>query len=472
MKRFLALVLTASFVCCSFTAFAEEQVNRNAVNAFNDILDITESTYYKDITREQLLQSAVEGLLEENPELIDALAKNAYDVLDENSVYLTEEEYTDRIENVTGEFCGIGVAISYFNSKCIITKVYKNTPSIAAGLKEGDIIVAVDGEDVTSYGLEKVVSLVRGEKGTNVLLTVLRNGVEMYFTVSRAVVNIPSVEYEKLEKNNSGYIRVDSFGTNTFNEFNEALGKLAAEGVDKIILDLRNNTGGILNAAVKMAYTFVPEGKTIVTEDYKVDKYDKTYYSVGNHKRMKVVVLVNEYSASASEALAGAIQDNKAGVIVGTKTYGKGTVQTTWDLAFAGAIWLTIAQYNLPKGENIHGIGITPDYVVENTTKAVDLSGFTPITKEKVLQYGDVGPQVLALKQHISAIGFEFMNMDDKYDDELVSAVTSLQAATGLYPYGVADFTTQAKISEKAQEATEVVDSQLIKAKELIFNMK
>lgn len=473
MKKFLALILAVSMLVCSVPAFAEDDDNGagNKVNALNDILQIVQNSYYKDITKEEILYKALEELILSNPELFDQIAKGAFEALDEYSVYLTDEEYEDRLEDVNKEFCGIGVSVSLLNEKFLITKVHKNTPAIASGLKEGDIITQVDGVDIKGFNLEKAVSMIRGEAGTNVLLTIERNGVSTYYTVPRAKVTIESVEGELLE-NKTAYIRIDSFSQNTFTEFTKIYNDFIAQGVEKFILDLRNNGGGYLKTAVNIGSVFVPKGKILVTEDYKNDKYDQTHYSVGDHERKKVVVLVNEYSASASEVLTGAIKENKAGIVVGTKTFGKGTVQTSWDLINCGAIWLTIAQYNLPSGKNIHGIGIQPDYVVENTTKSVDLSKFNKITKEKVLRYGDTGPQVLALKQHLSAIGFTFISMDEKYDDELVYAVTALQGATGLFPYGVADITTQSMILQKAGSAVEVVDNQLEKAKELIYKMK
>ncbi len=478
MKKIISLVLTVVIMLAGLPAYcteAQQEPDRDVdgqIATFHDVLDMTVKRYAFDITKEELLEAAVAELIRQDPEMFDRLAKAAYTALDENSYYLTRDEYEKRVEDVTKQFQGIGVSVSLLNGKIMITMVHKNTPAIVKGLKEGDIITAVNGEDITGYGLEKVVSLIRGEAGTNVTLTIDRNGMVSDFVLPRAVVTIETVTYENLGKNNSGYIKIDSFSNNTLNEFNKALFDLTSEGVDKVILDLRYNQGGYLATGVAVASAFVPKGKVVVIEDYKGEAQDTKHYSEGDHKRLKVVVLVNEYSASASEIVTGAIKEHKAGKVVGTTTFGKGTVQNTMRFINAGATWLTIAQYNLPSGNNIHGKGIEPDYFVENTTKPVDLSQFIPVKAEKVLKYGDEDKQVYALKQYLGAIGFTFVNMNEKYDDELVQAVTSFQTATELYPYGVADLTTQAKIVELAGESKEIIDNQLDKAKELIFNMK
>jgi len=478
MKKLTALALSVVLMLTASPAFCDESEKKPSVDVdahiatFNDVLDMTVKRYAFDITKEELLQAAVEELIRQDPEMFDTIAKAAYTALDENSYYLTAEEFEERAEDVTKQFQGIGVSVSLLNGKVIITMVHKNTPAIVKGLKEGDIITAVNGEDISGYTLDDVVSLIRGEAGTHVMLTVDRNGMSLDFMIPRAVVTIETVSYENLGKNNSGYIKIDSFSANTLNEFNNALNELTAEGVDKVILDLRYNQGGYLATGVGVASAFVPKDKVVVHEDYKGEKNDAKYVSVGDHKRLKVVVLVNEYSASASEIVTGAIKEYKLGPVVGTKTFGKGTVQSTMRFINAGATWLTVAQYNLPSGKNIHGVGIEPDYIVENTTKPVDLSKFVPIKGEKVLKLGDEDEQVLALKQHLSVVGFSFVNMNEKYDDELCGIVEMFQGATELFPYGVADLTTQAKIKELAGEALEVVDNQLEKAKELIFKMK
>lgn len=476
-KRITALLCAFAIAVTPLFAFAEEEQQpqydtEHMKKVFNAFLNVTARDYRFGITKEELLQSSVESMIEQHPELFDELAKGAYNALDEHSFYLTKDEYAQRLEDVSQQFEGIGVTLSLKNGKAIILKVHKNTPALIAGLKAGDVITAVNGEDITGLDLDGIVSKVRGEKGTSVDLTVSRGAASIDFTVLRNVISVETVEYENLNKNNSGYIRIDSFSANTFTEFVEAVGELQNQGVDKVILDLRNNGGGYLSAAVNIASFFVPKGKLIVTEDYGDENKNTEYYSEGDFKRLGVVVLANEYSASASEIVTGAIKENNVGKIVGNTTFGKGTVQTSRPVSSYGAMWLTVAQYNLPKGDNIHDIGIEPDYKVENTAVPVDLSGLKPITKQRVMSYGDTGEDVAALKEYLNAIGFEFLNMDDKYDDELVAAITSLQTAAKLYPYGVADFTTQDKVLELASKAERTDDKQLEKAKELIFSMK
>lgn len=474
-KRITAFLCAFVLTVTPAAVFAEEEKQYDTEHmkkVFNSFLNVTARDYRFGITKEELLQSAVNAIIEQHPEMFDELAKGAYSALDERSYYLTADEYEKRIEDVTQQFEGIGVTLSLKNGKAIILKVHSGTPAIIVGLKEGDIITSVDGTDVTDKDLDTIVSMVRGEVGTKVNLTIQRGVQQLEFSVPRAVITVPTVQYENYEKNNSGYIKIDSFSANTVNEFVEAVGELQSRGVDKVILDLRNNGGGYLSAAVDIASFFVPKDKLIVTEDYADDEKDVSYYSSGDFKRLGVVVLANEYSASASEIVTGAIKENAVGKVVGTTTFGKGTVQSSRPVSQYGAMWLTVAQYNLPKGDNIDGKGIQPDIEVENTTIPVDLTALNPMTKQRVMQYGDTGEDVYALKQYLNVLGFEFINMDDHYDDETVAAVTALQSATQLYPYGTADFTTQDKIIELANEAQQVVDNQLEKAKELIFNMR
>ncbi len=467
MKKLISLLLC--FIILSGAVYGAEPT---ASEIFNETLDMTEQYYHFGITKEQLMESAINYLLENNPEMLGVLSKGAYEALDENSYYLTKEEYESRLEDVTMEISGIGAMIQVQNGKPTITEVVKNSPAIVSGLKAGDVIVNVNGVPVFGNVVEDVVKLIRGPKGTTVNLQIERNGKIMDFKIVRATINLETVTYKKLEKNNSGYIKIDSFAANTYKEFQTAMIRLAAVGVDKIILDLRNNPGGYLISAVNIANFFVPEGKPLVTEDFPGEENDYTYYAAGDFDRFKVVVLVNEYSASASEVVTGAIKKNKAGKVVGTTSFGKGTVQSSHTLPNGDGLWLTIAQYNLPDGTNIHGVGITPDYFVENVEVPVDLTEFPEITKEKVLNIGDQTEQGQVLKQYLEVLGFSFREKDDLYDDEMFEAVKLFQSATGLYPYGVCDITTQTKILEMAQEATKIIDKQLEKATELIYEMR
>ncbi|MBQ3114538.1 MAG: S41 family peptidase [Clostridia bacterium] len=467
IKRILSLLLCFIFFSCA--VYSQEPT---ATEIFNETLDITEEYYHFGITKEQLLQSAVDYLLENNPEMLGVLSKGAYEALDENSYYLTKEEYLSRLEDVTMEISGIGAMLQVQNGKPTITEVIRNSPAIVSGLKAGDVILNVNGIPVFGYAVEDVVKLVRGPKGTSVNLQIERNGKILDFKIIRSVITLETVSYKKLEKNNSGYVKIDSFSNNTYKEFQTALLRLASAGVDKIILDLRNNPGGYLISAVNIANFFVPESKPLVTEDFPGDDVDFTYFSQGDFERFKVVVLVNEYSASASEVVTGAIKINKAGIVVGTTTFGKGTVQSSHELPNGDGLWLTVAQYNLPDGTNIHGTGINPDYFVQNEVVPVNLTQMPNITKEKVLKIGDKTEQVQVIKQYLEVLGFTFRENDDFYDDEMFEAIKLFQGSTGLYPYGVADITTQAKILEMAGQATKTIDNQLEKAKELIYEMR
>lgn len=439
---------------------------------FRLLLSVTEAQYRFDVTNEELLQAAVDAILKEHPELFAELAKGAYSALDENSQYLTTEEYESRYSDVSGEFAGIGINMTEDLGRVVISSPMEGSPAMEAGIQTGDIIVAVNGEDVTGYNSSKISDLIKGEEGTDITLQVQRGDQILTFLMKRAIIKVNPVQYYKLDKNNAGYIKLTTFNGNASDSLHLALEDLSSQGVDKIILDLRNNLGGLIREAVAVASYFLPDDAVVVQESYKKETKDRTYTAYHTQKKFKVVVLVNEYSASASEIVAGAIKDHQAGALVGVGTYGKGTVQMTLKLRNLDAIWLTVAQYNLPNGENIHKIGIQPDYYVENMLSTVDLSNLEPLDIGRRLQIGDQGKDVLALKQRLQVMGYRFDTLDDVYDQRTADVVTSFQGSHELFPYGVADFTTQEAIVSAAKYTKVLTDNQMDKALELIYNME
>ncbi|NLB82429.1 MAG: S41 family peptidase, partial [Clostridiaceae bacterium] len=362
MKRIVVLIVAIMLTCN--TAFAEftPQVDTNdgekMYKFFDTLLRVTERNYRFGVTRQQLLEAAINEALKENPGLFDTLAKGAYSILDENSRYLSYEEYLGAAEKISGEFEGIGINVSEYNGKTIVGAPIKGTPAYYAGIMAGDIIVKVDDVDITGFVLDQTVKLIRGEVGTYVKLEVNRNGKLLVFDVARDVIKINPVSYEKIEGQNAAYINISSFNAYTSAFLEEALQELADKGIEKVVLDLRYNLGGLLAEAINVASFFVPNDTLIVIEDFKDEEKNTEYRSVPTDIKFDAVVLVNEYSASASEIVAAAISENKAGVLVGTTTFGKGTVQQNIQLKNGGAMWLTVAKYLTPLGNYIHELGI------------------------------------------------------------------------------------------------------------------
>lgn len=309
--------------------------------------------YQEDTDKELLIEDAYKGMM--------ASLGDPY------STYYSVEELNDLMEQSEGIYFGIGayVSLDTISGYAKISGVIEGTPAQEADLRDGDIIYEVDG--VSAYGmeLEEVVALIKGEEGTTVHLTLVRDGEEDYVEkdVVRRQIESPTVEYEMLE-NNQGYVQITEFDDVTADQFAEALAVLKEQGMQGMILDLRSNPGGNLTTVVDIARMMLPEGLIVYTEDRNGNRQE--YNCDGKREfEFPLVVLINGYSASASEILAGAIQDYEIGTLLGTTTYGKGIVQQIVSLKDGSAVKLTVSSYYTPKGRNIHGIGIEPDEVCE-----------------------------------------------------------------------------------------------------------
>lgn len=286
---------------------------------------------------------------------------------DPYSVYYDEEETKELYETTEGEYSGIGAVLSQDLKSGVITlvQIYEDSPADKAGLKDEDILTKVGTLDVTGMDLSEVVTYIKGEKGTEVELTVLRgeDADEVTVTAVRDTVEAQTVEYEMLE-DQIGYLAVSEFDSVTYGQYEEALEALSDQGMEGLVVDLRNNPGGNLNTVCDMLDLVLPEGTIVYMEDKEGKR--QSYSSDDAHQLdVPMAVLVNGNSASASEIYAGAIQDHEAGTIVGTQTYGKGVVQQIFDLGDGTSVKLTIAEYFTPKGRNINGEGVTPDLEVE-----------------------------------------------------------------------------------------------------------
>lgn len=281
---------------------------------------------------------------------------------DPYSVYYTADEYKDMQINTSGNYYGIGAALSQDakTKEVTISKVYEGTPAEEAGLKDGDQIIKVNDTESTSKELSALVQEIRGEEGTTVHLQVYRasNNKTFEIDVERKNVELPSITSKMLD-GGIGYIQISEFQSKTDEQFKSALADLKKQGMKSLIVDVRNNPGGLINAASNILDQILPEGTVVYTED----KYGKRedYTSDSNCLDCPIAVLVNENSASASEIFAGAIKDYNYGTLIGTKTFGKGIVQTVFPLEDGDAVKITTAKYYTPKGNYIHGVGIEPD---------------------------------------------------------------------------------------------------------------
>ncbi len=341
---------------------AKKQNNKSATEASLSKLSSLESIidlYYLDKV--------------DNKKLEEGIYKGLFSGLDDPySVYYTADEYAKLQEDIDGVFVGMGAYVSQNTETgiIIVTKAFDNSPAKKAGIKDGDIIYKVEDKEVTGEDVDKVVSMIKGKENTKVKLTIYRQSEKKYIDVeiTRAKVEVPSIEAKMLNKKKGiAYIQIVEFQENTYKQFASAIEKLKKQGMKSVIFDVRNNPGGRYDIVCQILDDLLPEGTLVSTKD----KYGKEEKQTSDAKalNMPIVVIQNENSASASEIFAGAIQDFKAGTIIGTRSFGKGIVQQMWPLNDGSAIKLTVEKYYTPSGKNIHGKGITPNVEVKASTK-------------------------------------------------------------------------------------------------------
>ena len=286
---------------------------------------------------------------------------------DPYTVYYTQDEYKTLLESMQGVFSGIGALVQSDTATGYVRVVrpYDTSPAYAAGLRADDLIMKVDGEDIAGLDLDLAVSKIRGEQGTTVDLTVYRpsTGKEFELTITRQRITVETITHKMLDQK-IGYIKMDSFDEPTYQQYMDAFNGLKAQGMKALIVDIRSNGGGLLNTVTAILAEMLPAGVITYTETAE-GKTDYIYSDAECVLDVPMVVLVNGYSASASEIFTGALQDYGAAEIIGTQTYGKGIVQSIMGLSDGSAIKVTTSRYYTPNGVCIHGVGITPDIVVE-----------------------------------------------------------------------------------------------------------
>jgi carboxyl-terminal processing protease len=328
------------------------------IQLFSDSISVIRSEYVEEVDSKKLIYGALKGMLSN---------------LDDFSQFMEPAEYKEIREEAKGEFGGVGIEISMREGVLTIITPISGTPGEAAGIKPGDVVVRIDDKSTKDMSINEAVKMMRGKAGTMVKLTVWREKEErvIEFPIKRAIIKINSVKKAELIRDKTGYIKLVEFQENTPKDLEAALKKLEAAGMDSLILDLRNNPGGLLDIAVDVSEKFLAKDNVIVTTKARSKEENLVFKSTGKfqHPGYPLIVLVNDGSASASEIVAGAIKDNKRGMIVGTKTFGKASVQMVVPLKDGSALRLTTAYYLTPSGKLIKNEGIVPDVVVEETPR-------------------------------------------------------------------------------------------------------
>lgn len=350
----LILVIIIASIPSPIFADGESEVPPLDLSYFMEIMDLIQQNYVYDISEEELVEGALKGLFYHT---------------DPNSSYYTQEEFQELTETTSGDFVGIGVYIIETNGHIEVDPI-KGGPAYNRGLKSGDKILAVDGKGVEDCSIEELLELMEGEEGSQVKIKVKRDSRILIYNVKRELVQVNPIDYSILD-NDIGYIKITEFNQHTYVNLEKALKELDKENIIDIVVDLRDNPGGLLMEVVRSLKLFVPEGP-IVHIRYK-DDLEQTYYSNLKETKYNLSVLVNENSASASEIFAGAIQDTNSGTILGVTTYGKGTVQMMIPLYHGDGMKLTIAEYLTPNRRSINNKGIVPDIVVKNNNVVKDM---------------------------------------------------------------------------------------------------
>ena len=426
----------------------------------NEMFQIEKVFYYlkqnyldKNITNEQLIQGALKGMAES--------------VGDPYTTYLVNDETAQLDETVNGAFGGIGAELKSDQSRVVISTTMEGSPSQQVGLQADDVITKVNGEDMTGKTISEVVKKVRGEVGTDVVLTIERAGTSLEVKLTRASIAINTVKAE-LDKEDAsiGHVRITSFAKNTAEELEKAVKDLTEKGAKSFVFDVRYNPGGLLDQAYKVANMFLKDGEPIVqVEDrFGEKKIYKASSSIGEFKiTQPYILLVNEGSASASEILAAAIKEGAGGQIVGTKTYGKGTVQSVVDITDNSELKYTNAKWLTPKGNWIHKEGVTP-------TKEVNLPDYAflkIIDAKETLKVGSVSQNVLSAETILKGLGYS-VTVDGYFDEGTKDAVKSYQQKEGLTATGEVDEETAQNLMDSVRALIQQNDTQYQAAKELL----
>lgn len=412
MKKNIFFLVLVVFIAFAGIAIGRWSAAQNPDSVYEDLRTFTEvlssikRNYVDEVNTKELIRSALKGMVNS---------------LDPHSAYLTPEAYKEFQTETKGEFGGIGIQIGIKDGALTVIAPIEDTPAFKAGIKAGDRIIKIDGQLTKDMNINDAVSKMRGPKGKPVTLTIQRDEWKepKDITIIRDIIKIKSVKFKMLD-NEIGYIKLTQFQETTAQDLSNALKSLKEKGMQSLILDLRNNPGGLLNSAVDVAEQFLPPKHLVVSiKGRKGEKID--YYTEGLrpiYDTIPMIVLVNQGSASASEIVAGALQDWGRAPILGVQTFGKGSVQSLIPLSDGSALKLTTAKYYTPKGKSIHAVGIMPDIVVKLETKNAKE---VPVIREKELEQHLKGEKVEPQEKAPQEV-------DEKDDNQLQRAVDILKS--------------------------------------------
>ena len=414
MRQIFKAAAAASFaLMLALQAQAQDENTFRQLELFGDIFERVRADYVDQVADDVLIEAAINGMLSS---------------LDPHSAYLNEKSFRDMQVQTRGEFGGLGIEVTMEQGLVKVVSPIDDTPAHQAGLKPGDFISHLDGEAVMGMNLAAAVEKMRGPVSTDIVLTIRREGVEPFdVTITRAVIKIQSVR-SRVEQN-VGYIRITSFNEQTQPGLERAIAKITEELGDTVvgyIIDLRNNPGGLLTQAVSVSDSFLERGEIVSTRGRQEGEASRFNASPGDLANgLPVVVLINEGSASASEIVAGALQDHRRAIVVGTRSFGKGSVQTIMPIPGAGAMRLTTARYYTPSGRSIQQTGIEPDIAVQQVR-------LEPLEARQRLREEDLRG-ALANDNQTPEVGAQTPSQSSTVDDYQLTRAIDLLRAIALY---------------------------------------
>jgi carboxyl-terminal processing protease len=410
---FLCILATAGIFVGSWTLYTvnADSEGYEELKVFSEALSIVRKNYVDEKTPKDLIYGAIKGMINS---------------LDPHSGFMTPEQYKEMQVDTKGEFGGLGIQIGIKEGMLTVIAPIDDTPAYRAGIKAGDKIIKINDEFTKDLSLQDAVTRMRGIPSTSVMITILREGWKETkdFTIVREIIKIKSVK-SKLLEDGIGYLKVSQFQESTASDLSKAIVKLKEEGMSSLILDLRNNPGGLLNSAVEVTSLFVPSNKMVVfIKDKKGEKVEYLSEKSDEDFSQQMIVIVNEGSASASEIVAGALKDWNRAVIIGTQTFGKGSVQSVIPLNDGSALRLTTSIYFTPKGTSIQTTGITPD--IEVKPEIQEGEKVRPVIREKDLKghlLNGNGEENADVEEEIVP-----MEIDEEKDIQLQRAIDLLKA--------------------------------------------
>lgn len=401
--------------------------NKSGIKKIETAMDLVEKNYVEGVDRNKLVDGAIGGML-------NALG-------DPFTSYMAPETAQQFSEQIEGSFTGIGAEVSMEDGKVVVVSPIKGSPAEQAGIKPKDILLSVNGESFEGLGLNEAVAKIRGPKGTKAKVKVKRPGTanELEFSIVRGDIALETV-YSSMKQGNIGVIEVTEFSMNTADRFAQELASLEKQGMKALVIDVRNNPGGVLQVVEKMAEQFVPKGKAILQIEDKNKNRKKMNSVQGKSKNYPVIIITNKGSASASEILAGALKESAGAKSLGETTYGKGTVQSSFskEMGDGSLVKITIAKWLTPNGEWIHKKGIEPDIPVSQP----DYFSVAPINKEKTYKFDMLGEDIKSAQTMLSGVGYDSGRKDGYFDKKTEAALEKFQAAKGLKANGVLDAKT------------------------------